>query len=41
MFFFALTVAKSGKDHTRIIARQLDIMMMMLENTDASCCLTF
>ena len=37
MFYFALTVRKIGKDHTRILAKQLDIMVMMIENIDASC----
>ena len=41
MFNFALTVMESGKDDMRILVSQLDIMIMMLENIDASCCLAF
>ena len=41
MFYFALTEMKSGKYPTRILASHLDIIIMMLENIDASSCLVF
>ena len=41
MFYFALTVTRSGKDHTRILPSELDIMIMMLQNIDAYWCLAF